>query len=365
MNHYRLGLIGIAMLITPIVYLPRFFIEARFTGAIPAIIIAAMTGSLISIWFLHSMKQSRGLTVLEVIKKQVPSYLGWPLHVCMSITGYVGGALVLITMSSVTMRFINPTMDIHVLLLCFLLAGGWSALRSSRALMFGMEYWILLCVPLLFFLWFKSVSNTMFDWDAVLMLTDYVKITPSWQLIFVGSFIFTGFISFYVFKEAAKWQASIHEAWMIPLAGVIVFCGFFFIPFGVHGTQAVEHYNYIWMNTADSIQLKHGMIERGVFIYLAVYMIISLLFISISWYSAAAWLMNGVLASAAYSPKKTRRIQQLVVVVMAVVAFAGGHYMNEQQLFLFTKYWFFARFIVDVILVWIVGSAVKRSKLSL
>lgn len=365
MNHYRLGLIGIVMLITPIVYLPRLFIESRYNGAIPAFFVSVLAGTLISIWFLNSMRTFKGLTLIEVLEQHAPAYLSWPARVVVSIAGYAGGAVVLMTMSSVTVRFINPTMDIHVLLLCFVLAGGWSALRTSQALMFGMEYWVLLCVPLLLFLWYKSASNPMFDLDAILTMTDYLAVTPAWHLILVSSFIFTGFISFYVFKEAAKWQASLHEAWIIPLAGLIIFCGFFFIPFGVHGTQAVDHYIYIWMNTADSIQMKHGLIERGVFIYLAVYMIISLLFISISWHSATMWILKSDQSGVEVSSKKRLRYQRLLVVVVGILVFVCAHYISEQQLYRFTTYWFYARFAVDVILVVMVGSAARRSKESL
>ncbi|WP_195575601.1 hypothetical protein [Paenibacillus sp. 1001270B_150601_E10] len=350
MNHYRLVLIITCTLVCPIIYLPRLFIEGRYQGALPAIGIALLFGSFVSALYLWRMRKFKGFTLLDILEQHLPAWMRIPLFLGTGLIWYAGGTFVLISISSVTMRFINPNMDIRVLFICFLLTVSWTALRHTSSLLNGIEIWLVVCIPLVLFLWYKGLRNDLFDWDAVLTMTDYVWMQPSLKLIVFGSYLFMGVISLSIFKEYELSTSSrMSEVWLIPLVGMIIFCGFFFIPFGIHGTQAIDRYNFIWMSTADSLQMKFGIIERGVFLYLTAYMIISLMFISMSWHAATEWVTRGL-----HIKRGDDKFRAILLLMVAAASFAFGLIASDRQVFAYSMNWLTALFVLEIILVLLV-----------
>ncbi|UNK18970.1 GerAB/ArcD/ProY family transporter [Paenibacillus sp. N3/727] len=352
MHRYQYYLVLLCTLISPVLYVPRLLLEARYSGAMTAVGIAILIGILINYLFKRSLQPFQELSLTEILEQYVPSSIRFFLFSLFGLTWFAAGASVLISISFVIKGFINPTMDIYVLLLCFLIAGCWAALRTTMTILYNLELWLLISIPLILFIWLKTIRNETFSWDAVLTMNDYLLNAPSWDLIAVSSFLFTGYISLSICPVNHHSKRNFHWLWLIPLIGTVVFSATFFIPIGIHGTQAVDKYVYIWVNTADSIQIKHGVIERGVFLHLISYIIMSLLFISTSWHVATEWMSGAIKHHSAH-------VKRILVGIVGIIVFVVGYYASEKQVMTLTSSWFSIRFIAELLLV-VVMLGVRR-----
>lgn len=194
MNRHQFYLVLLCMLISPVLYVPRLLLEARYNGAIAAVGMSILIGVVAACLFRRSLKPFQELSLPEILERYVPRSIRLFIFSVFGLTWFAAGASVLISISFVIKGFINPTMDIHVLLLCFLFAGCWAALRAAMAILYNLELWLLLTTPFILFIWIKAIQNDTFSWDAVLTMSDYLLNAPSWDLIAVGSFLFTGYI---------------------------------------------------------------------------------------------------------------------------------------------------------------------------
>ncbi|WP_040675985.1 GerAB/ArcD/ProY family transporter [Paenibacillus terrigena] len=344
MNRYPYYLVSLCALTSPFLYIPRLLLQDRYHGAIAAVGIAMLLGVLLSYFFITSLKPFHELTLHEILDKHVSHSTKFLISFLLGLTWLAAGASVLITISFVIKRFMNPSMNLHVLILCFLIAGCWAALRATMPILYNLELWLFITIPILLFIWIKEMRNETFSWDAVLTMSDYALKVPSWELIAVSSFLFTGYISLSITNGNSRVINKMHWIWFIPVIGIIVFSATFFIPIGIHGTQAVDKYVYIGVNTADSIQMKFGLIERGVFLYLLCYIILSLLFIVMSWHVALKW-MGGAFNNYSVNFKR------ILVGMVSISVFIYGYYSTEKQVMSLTYSWFTIRFIAEILLV--------------
>jgi len=353
MNRYPYYLVLLCALSSPVLYIPRLLLQHRYHGAIAAVGLALLLGVLLSYLFSTSLKPFHELSIHEILEKHVAHSIRFLISFLLGLTWFAAGASVLITISYVIKRFMNPTMNIHVLIFCFLLAGCWAALRATMPILYNLELWLFISIPILLFIWIKEIRNETFSWDAVQIMSDYALKVPSWELIAASSFLFTGYISLLICNGSSWVKKSMHWIWFIPVIGIIVFTATFFIPIGIHGTQAVDKYVYIGVNTADSIQMKFGLIERGVFLYLLSYIILSLLFIVISWHVAMKW-MSGALNNHSVVFK------YILVGTVSISVFIYGYYSTEKQVMSLTFSWFTIRFIAEILLVAIMVRVKRR-----
>ncbi|RJG21789.1 GerAB/ArcD/ProY family transporter [Paenibacillus thiaminolyticus] len=354
MSRYQFYLFMLCAFISPALYLPRWLHQARYDGALASVGIAMLLGLLMAWLFKTSLKPFHKLSLTEVMERHVPRHIGLILYSVLGFTWFAAGASTLITICYVIKGFINPNMDFLVLLSCFLVAVYWASLRASIALLYNLELWVFIITPIIVFIWIKGIRNDTFSWDAVLTLNDYVLNAPSWDGIAVASFLFTGYISLSVF-QATHQGSGIRWLWLIPLIGTAVFSAVFFIPIGLHGTQAVDQYIHIWVNTADSIQLKYGMIERGVFLLLFSYIIMSLVFAATSWHVAAEWI-SGVFK------ERPAHIKRFMIGIAGIAVLVIGYYVNEKQLMTLTHRWFSLRFAAELLLVAVMVIVRRRGR---
>ncbi|PZM66692.1 GerAB/ArcD/ProY family transporter [Paenibacillus dendritiformis] len=354
MSRYQFYLFMLCAVVSPALYLPRALLQARYDGAIASVGIAMLLGLVMSFLFKASLKPFRELSLLEIMKRHVPRSVGLILYPVFGLIWFAAGASVLITICYVIKGFMNPNMDFLVLLLCFLAAICWASLRASIAILYNLELWLFIIIPIIMFIWLKATRNETFSWDAVFTLSDYVLNAPSWSGIAAASFLFTGYISLSVCQATLQGD-GIHRLWWVPVIGIVVFGAVVFIPLGIHGTQAVDKYIHIWVNTADSIQFKYGIIERGVFLLLFSYIIMSLLFAATCWNVAAEW-MSGVFQA------RPAQVKRILIGIAASAVLAAGYYVNEKQLITLTHYWFSVRFAAELLLVAVMVGIGRRGR---
>ncbi|WII38345.1 hypothetical protein [Paenibacillus thiaminolyticus] len=353
MSRYQFYLFILCGLISPALYLPRALLQARYDGAIASAGIAMVLGLVMSCLFKASLKPFHDLSLKEIIERHVPRPIGMIMFQVLGLTWFAAGASVLLTICYVIKGFINPNMDFYVLLFCFLIAVCWASLRASIAILYNLELWIFIITPILGLIWIKAARTSTFSWDAVFTMNDYVLNAPSWNGIAVASFLFSGYISLSVGQATLRGGGI--RLWWIPVLGSIVFGAVVFIPIGIHGTEAVDQYIHIWVNTADSIQFKYGVIERGVFLLLFSYIIMSLIFAATSWNAAAEWMSGGF-------QSRPVHIKRILVGFAAIAVLAASYYVNEKQIITLSHYWFSLRFAAELVLVAVMVGIGRRER---
>lgn len=343
------------MLINTIVYVPRVLIEARYHGAITAIIIAIPLGSLLAFLFYRGMRSFPGLGIPEIFKQYLPAYLRFPILVFLGIMWFAAGSIVVVAFSHITLRFLNPNASLTNMVLCFVLVGCWTATFSSSAILFGLEIILLIALPIQGFIIYKAFQNEAFDWNAVLAMSEYVLVIPSWDTLSAATYLFTGYISISLFNRLFEWKKQLHYFWIIPIAGIIISFNTFFIPIGILGTLAVDDYLDIWVNTSDSLRMQYGLIERVLFLYLFLYIGLSLIFITTCWHVGTE-LVKSVF------PKQPKFLKWVIVGTVGAGTLLYSHFFNEKQLYHYAQQWFNLRFAVELLLVTIVFILGRRKK---
>ncbi|TLS48807.1 hypothetical protein FE782_28525 [Paenibacillus antri] len=355
MNRYFYYPILVCMLINTIIYVPELLIKSRFEGAITAMLIAIPLGSFLAYLFSRGMNRFPGLGISEIFEQHMPKFIRLPIIVFLGLLWFAAGSIALVAISLIAIRFINPDVSVTVLLFVFITVGCWAATRSSLAILYILEIGLLMSTPIIALIWFKAFQNEMFDWNAVFAMSDYVFGLPSWSTFFTATDLFTGYISLVVFNRFIKAGKKITHLWILPVAGTIVFFTIFFIPIGIHGTQAVDHYVNVWVSTADSLRLKYGFIERVGFLYSYVYIGLSLLFIATSWHVGTE-LMRSVFR------KQSDLLKWVIAGTIGVGTFLYGIYSNEKQLIHFAQQWFGILFVVELLLVALVVFLSRRNR---
>lgn len=355
MSRYFYYPIIVCMLINTIIYVPKVLMEARFTGAITAMLIAIPLGTLLAFIFAKAMNRFPGKGLPEILKAHTPSWIRIPILLFLGFMWFSAGSIVLVSYALITKRFINPDLQMSVLLVCFILVGRWSATRSSESILNVMEILIVLSSPLVMFISYKAFTSESFDWDAILVFTDYAFKTPSLMTLAAATYLFTGYVCLAVFHRFFQESKPIRYFWVIPIIGFLVCFTTFFIPIGLHGTQAVEKYVYVWVSTADSLNMKYGFIERVLFVFLMLYIMLCLLFIALTWHIATELIRS-------VSTKESLLVKWLIVACIGMITYIYGSTFNEKQLTHLAEQWLILRLFAELGLVGLIIYISRRKK---
>jgi hypothetical protein len=343
------------MLIQTVVYVPRILIEARFHGAITAILIVTPLGTLLAYLFYKGMSKFPRMGIPEILKQYFPTYIRLPSIIFLGLMWFATGSIVLVAFSHTIIQSLNPNVSLMIILLCFVLIGGWTATFSSLAILSVLEIILIIALPIQVYIFYKALVTKSFYWDEVRAMSEYVLDIPSWNTLAVVTFSFIGPITFSVFNRLFEWDKRLHYFWIIPIAGLIISFNTFFIPIGIHGTQAVNEYLDVWVNTADSLRMKYGLIERVLFLYLFLYIGLTLIFITMTWHVGIE------LVKSAFT-KQPHFLKWVIVGSMGVSTLVYSQLFDEKQLYLFAQKWFHLQSAVQLLLVLVVFTLGWRKK---
>jgi len=344
MNRYYMNIALLCILISPMLSMPKLLIVDRYRGSLSSILIAMILGAMLSGICLSSLRRLKGVNMTEIMERYLPKVIKFPLYLMLSMMWFTGGIITLFTLTFISVRFINPYSDIRIILVCFILVSCWASLRHKEGMMNGLEILLCLCAPFIIVLLSKGFSLTHFQWDAVLSLNDYVMKWPKLHLIAVSLFMFTGHISLFIWSGSKNDNNTMY--WFIPLTASIAIFSLIVIPLGMHGTIAPDHYTFLWSSTADSIQFNYSLVERGLYVYLAVYMLLSLLFISVCWHVATHWLSQ-ILPE----KKRSKLIQIIVLSILSIGVIFLSYSTNEKRILVLASHWFVLHFILVIIVI--------------
>ncbi|WP_309119520.1 GerAB/ArcD/ProY family transporter [Paenibacillus sp.] len=319
MNRYLVYFLVLNMLTNIVSQVSILLQEDRYSGTVPSILIGIPLGGLMLFVFVRLFSRFPKQGLPEIMAGALPRWIGAPFLLLQTALWFVGGFVILLYISEVTKRFINPDFAPVEALALFLTVVVLLANMPSTKVLYLMEIILVLAAPFVVFVIVKAVFSDSLMFDSIREVTTHVYEMPS-PLAFNGTmFIFSGFMALCVFNRVI---APDVKRWWVYMAmtatGAAMLLITFLLPIGFHGADGVLGWTYPWFATADSLRLKYGFIERLLFFFLLLNVMISVVAIIVYWHSGlqlfksvlprrigASWsqvvLPYGLLAAAAFA----------------------------------------------------------------
>ncbi|RSK26218.1 hypothetical protein EJF36_04735 [Bacillus sp. HMF5848] len=335
--HYRYFyyLVAINMLSNVVAYIPKILIENRLDGSVMAIGVASVLGFSLLFWHVKLIAKFPNKTILEIMEGRINMPVTVVVSFLYGLLWLVAGLVTVVAFSTITKRFINPEIPEEGIAALFLILVCAGALLESKRVLYMLEVVLVLNLPFLVLLFIKAYANNYFQWDAVrTVLTHYADI-PSWYTLSAAAYTISGFINIMIFNSGFK-ELKPKFIYLVPLVAIANLFTTLMVPIGFHGVDGVEDYNYIWITTSDALRFEFGFVERVVFVFLLIYISISLMSVIIHWHVAVEFFKS-------HLPKIKKnnkpRIQYVIVLVFSGITILVIHYFNENTILILTKLW--------------------------
>lgn len=286
MNRYFYYSILLGMLMNTILYVPNILITNKHDGVILGILVSTLIGSLLTFMSSKAMAtfQSQGLP--EIFSMNVSKFFRGIMLFYFGVMWFIaGGLIVLVSFTIIIKRFILPETPSEIIIILFMTVVCWCASRPTKTILYLLEIVMVLNLPLITFILYKAMTNKYMNWYAIWnVASDHIMVLPNLDVLAAATFIFTGHINMVIFNKESNGQFNPKFLWLVPIIGLTVLLTTFFIPIGTHGTVGVDQFNYAWVSTADSMKVNLGFIERVVYVFLLLYLNLSLLFATVTWH---------------------------------------------------------------------------------
>lgn len=286
MNRYYGYLIALPMLGNIVSLSAIHLIHYTDDGAVSSILIAIPAGAAMFFAFTSLFSRFPGKGLPEILEEAAPVWLGKPFLLIQSVLWGVAGLIVLLYISDVAERFVNPGFAPLEALSLFLIATVLFAHLPSMKLLYMIEILMMVFIPFVLFVILKAITSESLMMDSMLEAATHAADMPRYVPLSAGVYSFTGYMYLTVFnREIAPKRGKLALfTLLVALVGGFNLCMTFFIPIGFHGMDGVDDYIYPWFATADSMRLRYGFIERLLFIFLMLYIMISVVHTLASWH---------------------------------------------------------------------------------
>ena len=335
------------MLANIIAFVPRMLLDERYGGAVMSMLLAVPLSTGLCSLLIYAMGSFPQCTVVDIFKKTLSVWIWAPVLIFFIGMWYLAGMTTLFSFADITKRFINPSlpphhaMGLYAGLLVFMIQLG------SRRALYTLELLLVLQVPLILFIMMKATFNENLLLDAIVEAGTYLFHMPSWQSLAAATYVFTGYLNLVIYNGVFHRPVKLRVVWIVLAVGLLNLTTTYFIPIGMHGMDGVGELLYMWFTTADSIRLEYGFVERLIFIFLLLYLNISLLSAFVHWH-VALQLIKGFMPA---KEKLQSTLSWIVGALFAVGGIATAYWMTEHEMFGFTSGWVSLRLASEIVLV--------------
>ncbi|AWB43594.1 hypothetical protein DCC85_04715 [Paenibacillus sp. CAA11] len=264
-------------------YVPRILIAYRFKGALMSIVISVIIGTLIifTATKLYSRFPKKGLP--EIYHSCMSKPLAGILLLLAGALWYMAGLITLISFVDISIRYISPDISRLWIMIGFLVAVALSSRLSSESVLYGLEITMLLTLPFILYILLKMLINPAFNWDAVMQVGTYFMHKPSFPSITAATFIFSGYANLVIFNRVFH-PIKRYRVWLLGVLGLIILLISMLVPIGYLGTIDVERHVFTWFSAADSVRIGLFIVERMIFLFYFIYLVLSLVSVIIHWH---------------------------------------------------------------------------------
>ncbi|WP_308638707.1 GerAB/ArcD/ProY family transporter [Paenibacillus silvisoli] len=354
MNRYFYYNIALVSSLNLMLFVPYLLIHDRYEGAVSSMVCATFAGTALAFLYSHVMKVFPGKGMPEILSLFLPKFISVPILLFMSLMWLMASSIALAGYAVLINRFFNP--DTSSMIVLMLLAGVciYTSTRSTLTVMFVIEMAMIVNLPIVLFILFKASTSSNLDWDAIRAVAQYWKVPPKFEPFAASIYVFTGYTNYAVFNRLNPHNFRIRYRWLIPLICFLVLLISFFVPIGFHGTEAVASYLYIWSVTSDSLMLGYGFIERVIFLFLLLFLNLTIVYTTTGWHIAMEMVKSCMpRMKPQIDPARTPKANWFIASAFALATLAASYFLNEKQNLTITQYWLMLRVYVEVVMVFL------------
>jgi hypothetical protein len=360
-NRYFYYMVFINATLNVIMYIPTALIRHRFDGALTGCLLSIGISILLMYQLIKRMNDFPGQGVPELIQYYLPKGIGVPLALLFVGFWFAAGLCTILAFTEITKEFIDPEISKMAAMGSFLLLALSVTRMKSNSILFGAEMLLVANMPLIVFILYKSLTGDQVRWDAVLEIITHSNRIPPYEVFASATFLLSGYTNIVVFNRTytkpvnLKWLFII----MIPI-GYGVMLSTFLTPFLYNGTMSIARFVFPWIMTADSIRMDFFLIERLTFIFLLIYVSISLVSIVIHWHVGYEFAKSVL----PFRPggKLYRYGEMMILFVFACISLAATN-MNSMQIEDLNVLYQYFRFPAEFILLGLVMYLHRRKKM--
>ncbi|MWC28687.1 GerAB/ArcD/ProY family transporter [Paenibacillus sp. MMS18-CY102] len=364
MNRYVIYNFVLISLLNLMLFVPNILFQYRYKGAVASLIAAAIIGTTAALLYIHAISKFPSKGVPEILFERHPRWIVVPVLISFAFMWFTASSIALASYALLINRFFNPDANTLVILSIMAVICVYAATRSTLSMMFNMEIILLVNTPLILLLLIKASRSKQLYWDEIRTASNYFHIMPKLAPLAAATFIFTGYINLSIYNRAFPPNFTFRLKWLIPTMGIAVLAVSYFVPIGLHGTDGVGSYLYVWTATADSLVMEYGFIERVLFVFLILYLNLTLV------YTASGWHQAMELVKSCF-PRYKLAIDEhpvpmrnyVICSVFAALTILSLYLFNEKEYSKLTEKWLILRMFVEYgLVIWIFLLSLTRRK---
>ncbi|MFB7142272.1 GerAB/ArcD/ProY family transporter [Gottfriedia sp. NPDC056225] len=266
---------------------PQIMYKSSLNGSILSICLAIIVGGLFIYILQKLFSRFPEQNINQIIKNVVPDWYRKCYIIYSLIFWYLTGALFIIALIHVVNIFINPTTPILITYIVFLLVIIFAILLKTESLLYVTEILVMLHIPIVLFVFIRFLTDRFVLADSLYQSVSYFKHLPTVSAFTAALFIFTGFSNLIIFNEKINLN-SITKKYLlwIFLFGIFIVASNYLIPIGYLGLKGVKKEVFVWLTTVDSMHFDYLIVERVIYILLFGQIVISLIYIILSWHTS-------------------------------------------------------------------------------
>jgi len=352
MNRFYYYLIFLNMTVNVVAFVPNVLLQQRFSGALSAMMLALLVGT-INMWiFGVCMNRFPGESLPEIMNRYMKPWIRTLFLLFLGVNWFIAGMITILIFVDVSKQYINPEMPEWIFLFIFLVFVVLCAKMPSIKVLYLLELLLIINLPLVMIISLKVYTHPYFSWDAVKEVGTHAFSIPAWDSFTVALYTFAGYLNMIIFANVAKVQFRASRAWMIGGVALVNLFTTFFVPIGLIGSEAVGLARYPWVMTADTIRFDLSPIERGIGLFLLLYVSISLTSALIHWHVGLE-LMKGAINLKKYKPKVQRVLPWVVTLTFCGVTFAVEKLLFQSQIRSLSLIWYTIRLFGEFLLIFL------------
>ncbi|PGM49413.1 hypothetical protein CN946_21675 [Bacillus sp. AFS053548] len=266
---------------------PQILYRNSLDGSITSIGLAIIVGGFFIYILQKLFSKFPEQNINQIIKNVVPDWCRKCYIIYYLIFWYLTGALFIIALIHVVNIFINPNTPILITYIVFLLVIIFAILLKTESLLYVTEILVILHIPIVLFVLIRFLTDRFVVVDSLYQSVNYFKHLPKISAFTAALFVFTGFSNLIIFNEKINLNFITKRflLWIF-LSGMFIIFSNYLIPIGYLGLKGVRKEVFVWLTTVDSMHFDYLIVERVIYILLFGQIVISLIYIILSWHTS-------------------------------------------------------------------------------
>lgn len=313
---------------------PRILMRDSKDGVILSMIIAVISGVILTIIVINLFRYFPNMTFPEILKKSISKWFYYPILFYFACSWFAAGLITLMTYVLMFNTFLSHETSISITTLAFLLVISFGLFIKEKSVLYMLELVLIIFLPVIIFLLIKIYTEPKLEWDYVKVAFTYINdFPPSYNSFSASTYMFIGAVNIIIFNKYINItkKVGLKQIAIIGLMGIFTLFTTYFTPIGFNGFEQIQNLTFPWITTSDSIRMKYSLIERVTFLFVIVFIGVAFLSLLIHWYVSLK-LFESIFHFKKLKWKGTNLTPYLVVILFGLIALVTIRIINEFQL---------------------------------